>query len=162
MRFQSGQPKTNQSLKPMRYKGSTDISAPNQTVWAALIDPHQMSTCMPGITSWHVVEENKVFQLNVSWGVDSERKINLPARIVWESLHPPNKMVLVGETAVNQLPITTKGTITLTPRSPAITTLAFHAEVTTPHRMLDRMVHQAAPPLIAKFFKCLKHNLENS
>ncbi len=146
----------------MRYEGATEIAAHITHVWNALIDPHQMSTCMPGLVTWQVVQENKVFELSVSWGMDSSPQITIPLRIIWESLTPPESMVLVGETAVNQLPITTKGTITLTPHTPTVTTLAFNAEVTTPNRMMDRLVHTAVPPLLAQFFKCLKHTLENS
>lgn len=146
----------------MRYEGSTNIAAPQTRVWQALVDPHQMSACMPGLVNWQVVQENKAFQLTVSWATEQSPKIQLPVQIVWESLQPPQKMVVVGETAVNQLPITTQATITLTPHTPAITTLAFNAEITTPNRIMDRMVHTAAPPLIAKFFKSLKHTLENS
>ena len=146
----------------MRYEGATEIASHITHIWNALIDPQQMSVCMPGLVNWHVVQENKIFELIVSWGMDSSPQLTIPLRIIWESLTPPVSMVLVGETAVNQLPITTKATITLTSQTPAITTLAFNAEVTTPNRMMDRLVHTAVPPLIAKYFKCLKHNLENS
>jgi len=146
----------------MRYEGSTKIATNTKHIWNALIDPRQMSACMPGLVTWHEVEENKIFQLTVSWGIDNAPQINLPIRITWESLTPPQSMVIVGETAVNQLLIHTKATITLTPYSPTIAILAFNAEVTSPNRMMDRLVHTAVPPLIAKFFKCLKHSLENS
>lgn len=146
----------------MRYEGSTEIVAHVTDVWNALVDPHQMSTCMPGLVTWHEVKENKIFQLMVSWGMDNTPQVNIPIRIIWESLNASKSMVIVGETAVNQLPIHTKATITLTPIETAITTLAFKAEITTPNRMMDRLVHTAVPPLIAKFFKCLKHTIENS
>jgi len=146
----------------MHYVGSTAIDTPLVQAWAALVDPHQMSACMPGLVQWHVVEENKIFHLTVSWGKAGSPQITIPLRIIWEALHPPQSMVVVGETAVNQLPIFIRSTITLTPQTPHSTTLAFGAVVTTPNPMMDRMVHTAVPPLIAKFFKCLKHNLENS
>lgn len=146
----------------MHYIGSTDISTSRQLVWAALIDPHQMSACMPGLVHWHEVQANKVFELHIAWGSPRSPQINLPLRITWRRLEPPHLMVVRGETAVNQLTIHVAGTITLTRKTKNITTLAFDADVTTPNRMLDRLVHTAVPPTIAQFFKCLKQILANS
>ena len=42
----------------MQFKGTVDIAAPRDTVWAFLMDPNQVGSCGPGVESIEVIDED--------------------------------------------------------------------------------------------------------
>ena len=42
----------------MQFKGTVEIAAPRDTVWAFLMDPNQVGSCGPGVESIDVVDED--------------------------------------------------------------------------------------------------------
>ena len=42
----------------MQFKGTVEIAAPRDTVWAFLMDPNQVGSCGPGVESIEVVDED--------------------------------------------------------------------------------------------------------
>lgn len=143
----------------MRYTGNVLIPSPPTDVWSALIDPEQMSQCMPGLTTWRTVQPQKVFQLHLAWATETSQPIQVPVRIEWLQQTAVRYLQLTATTTLGGThQIVATGDVTLTPTDNG-TDLAFSADVTTPNPVMDRLVHTAVPKLTANFFHCLKTKL---
>lgn len=144
----------------MRYAGNVLINAPSESVWAMLLNPYELSQCMPGLTSWRVVTPQQAFQLYIAWSVTDAGQIEFPVLLEWVRLdHNSHMQLNASATVGSSTHISANGAITLTAVSPTQTDLAFSATVVTPNKIMDRLVHTAVPKLTAAFFQCFKNRL---
>lgn len=144
----------------MRLSGSVVLAAPPQQVWAFLLNPAQISQCMPGLQNWHVLEENKKFHLQLAWKLSPTNQIKFPTTLEWDKLSAPDMLRVKTVTIISKEEIHSTGTITLAPQAHSNDTdLAFTAEITPPNPFLAQMIRNTAPKLIDAFFKQFKQNL---
>jgi carbon monoxide dehydrogenase subunit G len=74
----------------MHLTGSVTIRAPREKVYAFLTDPHQVSTCAPGVESIEIIEPNKKFRAKAGIGFGAV-KATFVGDAEWVELDPPNR-----------------------------------------------------------------------
>ncbi len=79
----------------MEIKGEYQIASGREQVWAALIDPEMLKTCIPGCQSLQQVSEHE-FEALVKAAIGPVRA-RFNTRISLENLDPPQSYTLVGE-----------------------------------------------------------------
>jgi carbon monoxide dehydrogenase subunit G len=72
----------------MDFKGDVSIRAPQETVWAFLTDPHQVTQCAPGLQSVDIVDDDR-FKCVVRAGIGMI-KGNFAFDIEWLERDAPN------------------------------------------------------------------------
>ena len=145
----------------MRYIGTVDFQIPRQQVWDALLNPDELSHCVPGLLNWRPLKSNQAFSLQLAWAA-ADNPIQFPLLLEWVEQRPPEFLLLKGTMKFSSSQIIGEGDIMLTAVTPTHTQLQFTAVITTPNKMLDRIVHTAVPQIITSFFKCMKTHLQTS
>ncbi|MCP5094011.1 MAG: hypothetical protein GY943_00505 [Chloroflexi bacterium] len=145
----------------MRFIGSTEFDSPQPTVWSYLTNPTKMAACLPGVKQWQMIEPEKSFDLLFHWPSNQSHDLELPVQLMWTEQNAPTYLALKAITEMGSQQLTATGNFTLTAHEHNKTAVSFSVDVTTPNKMLDRMVHTAVPKLANAFFTCLKNDLEN-
>ena len=140
----------------MKISGESTIQAPNTTVWQILADPQSISQCMPGLSSWEIIEPDKQFQLFVIWGQDDAPRLKVPITLTWTEVDEPRYMLLTGAISVGTAVTNATGSLTLSPTTPTQTTIQFTATIDAPNPMVDQIARTLAPTIAKTFFKNLQ------
>ncbi len=140
----------------MKISGESIIQAPIATVWDILIDPQQISACMPGLSSWEMIEPQKKFQLFIIWGEDDAPRLKVPITLEWTKADKPTYICLTGDITVATAVTETSGELILIETTPYETTIQFTAGINAPNQMIDQMARTLAPTIANTFFKRLQ------
>ena len=139
----------------MELSGSYEFNAPPARVWATLMDPQVLSSCMPGCESFETVGEGE-YQAVVSMGIGPVRG-RYSAKISLRDQNPPQSYTLVvaGSGAIGFA--NGESHITLIDNGDT-TTVRVHSDSQiggTVARVGQRMMGSVAKGMLDKFFGCL-------
>lgn len=153
--------KSKVNFHTVNISGESTIQASIEDVWAILINPQKISNCMPGLSSWEIIESEKRFQLFIIWGEDDAPRLKVPITLEWKEITEPTFMLLSGDILVGTAVTETTGELNLTATTPTTTTIQFTAVVDPPNQMIDQMARTLAPTIANTFFKRLQQLVQS-
>ncbi len=144
----------------MHLEGRTEIAAPRQRVWETVVDPRQVAACVPGGPEVEVVDERHV-RCRVSVGAGFFRTTAV-IDIGLTDLEPPSHATATGSGSAMGGSAVATAQIQLDEAGPALTTVAWAADITL-GGMLSGFAGMAEAPArdgIDRTMRCLKAKLE--
>ena len=145
----------------MQFKGTVQIDAPRDRVWAFLIDPDQVGGCGPGVESIEVVDDDH-FKAKAKVGVGF-----ISARFVVDMTiaerHEPDLAILKahGQAPGSAVDATASMALAGPPEGP--TTMDWSADVAISGTLASvgaRMIEGTANKMIGQTFDCIRAKLE--
>ena len=146
----------------MNISGESTINASIDAVWDILTNPGKISNCMPGLSSWEIIEPDKRFELFVIWGDEDTPRLKVPITLEWTEFDRPTYIQLTGDILVGTVITQTTGELNLSATTRTVTTIQFTAVVDAPNQMVDQMARTLAPTIANTFFKRLQQKLTQS
>ncbi len=145
----------------MQFKGTLDISAPRDRVWAFLMDPNQVGSCGPGVESIEVIDADH-FKARAKVGVGF-----ISARFVVDmTVAERNEPELAVLKAHGQAPgsaVDATADMRLSGPEAGPTTMDWSADVAISGTLASvgaRMVEGTANKMIGQTFECIRSKLE--
>ena len=145
----------------MQFKGTVDIAAPRDRVWAFLMDPNQVGSCGPGVESIDVIDEDH-FKAKAKVGVGF-----ISAKFVVDmSVAEKNEPDLAVLKAHGQAPgsaVDATANMALSGPAEGPTTMDWSADVLIAGTLASvgaRMIEGTANKMIGQTFDCIKSKLE--
>ena len=148
----------------VEFQDTVVLAAPRTAVWAFLLNPHELGSCLPGLEKVEIVEPDRVFggvaTLNVAGG-----SFRLPARVEWVERDAMRSGRLRALTEVAGHPIEGNGVVELDDTAEGGTQLSWTAGIVVPEAldgnpMLLQIVQNVARQFITSFFTCIQARLE--
>jgi carbon monoxide dehydrogenase subunit G len=146
----------------MHLEGSVNIKAPREAVWQFLTDPHQVSSCAPGVESVEVVEPGKKFRATAAIGFGTV-KARFTGDAEFVELDAPHraKIKAHGNAPGSAADVTSE--MFLSDGPGGTTDMKWTAEVVilgTLASLAARMMGSITQKLTAEFFNCAKKKIE--
>jgi carbon monoxide dehydrogenase subunit G len=144
----------------MHLTGETQIAAPRQRVWDVLTDPHQVVACAPGKPAVEVVDERLI---RISAEVRNLFiRTTVTIDLALDEMTPPSRATGRASGTVMGGPVGAVGSLILEELGPALTGVAWEAEVTLGGMLAGfaSMAEQPARQAIDGTLACLKARLE--
>jgi carbon monoxide dehydrogenase subunit G len=145
----------------MQFKGSVDINAPRDRVWAFLMDPNQVGSCGPGVESIEVIDADH-FKAKAKVGVGF-----ISARFVVDMTvaerTEPELAVLKAHGQAPGSAVDATADMRLSGAEAGPTTMDWSADVTISGTLASvgaRMVEGTANKMIGQTFDCIRAKLE--
>ncbi len=145
----------------LRLQGTLAIKAPREKVWAFLIDPQAVSTCLPDVQSLDVLEEGK-FRAVVRVGVGFI-KGNFAFDVSMTDLQVPAHAVIMGRGGGLGSAVDVRSTVDLTDGGGGTTSLDWKADVVVSGTIASvgaRVLNSTVEKKTGELFECLKTRLE--
>jgi carbon monoxide dehydrogenase subunit G len=145
----------------MHFADSLEIAAPQERVWAFLIDPHQVGACGPGVESIEVVDATHfkaVAKVGVGF-IAARFTVNLELS---ELTAPSHATILAHGQAPGSAVDATAG-MDLEALGPDRTRMTWSADVNISGTMASvgaRLIEGTAHKLIGQTFDCIRTRLE--
>jgi carbon monoxide dehydrogenase subunit G len=146
----------------MRFEGQTVINAPRQKVWDFLTDPHQVSSCAPGVESVEVIEPGRKFRAVAAIGLGTAR-----ARFTGEAefveLEPPQRAKIAARGSASGSAADVLSEMVLSDGPDGSTQMTWTAEVIIRGALASlaaRMMGPVTQRLTEQFFNCAKEKIE--
>jgi uncharacterized protein len=149
--------------RDVRLKGTMDIAAPAEAVWALIIDPTDLAACVPGVRSVRQIDEC-TFEGTVRASVGPiDGDFSFRSVVVRADF--PNDLVVEveGSDSMTGSRVVARIEADLTGLDGGATTLAYRAEVTTKGRLAiigDMVLRATAGVMIGQVTNCLRSRLE--
>jgi carbon monoxide dehydrogenase subunit G len=147
----------------MQFKGTVEIDAPRDRVWAFLIDPNQVGTCGPGVESIEVVDADH-FKAKAKVGIGF-----ISARFVVDMTiaerNEPDLAILKahGQAPGSAVDATASMALSGPPEGP--TSMDWAADVAISGTLASvgaRMIEGTANKMIGQTFDCIRAKLAGS
>ncbi len=146
----------------MRVEGSYTIKADRDTVWASLLSPDLLASCIPGCESLEPLE-NDSFEVQLTAGVGPVRASYVGVVILSDKIEPESyKMLVSGRGSAGT--VQGEGALTLT-EGPGETHIHVVGEAQvagTVARVGQRLLGSASKMIMNQFFACVKEKIEGS
>jgi carbon monoxide dehydrogenase subunit G len=145
----------------MKLSGTYKFEAPQQRVWAFLIDAQKLQRCIPGVKSLDTVGENE-YAGEIDVGIAAV-KGQYKGRVKLEDLQPPKHYRIVIDGKGRQGFIKGTGTLDLTETGANETTLTYagDAQIGGPLASVgQRMIDGAAKTMLHQFFVAMEAELK--
>jgi uncharacterized protein len=145
----------------MQFKGTVDIAAPRDRVWAFLMDPNQVGSCGPGVESIDVIDEDH-FKAKAKVGVGF-----ISAKFVVEMTvaekNEPDLAILKAHGQAPGSAVDATANMALSGPAEGPTTMDWSADVLIAGTLASvgaRMIEGTANKMIGQTFDCIKSKLE--
>ena len=145
----------------MQFKGTVQITAPRDRVWAFLMDPNQVGSCGPGVESIEVVDEDH-FKAKAKVGVGF-----ISARFVVEMTvaekTEPDLAILKAHGQAPGSAVDATADMRLSGPAEGPTTMDWSADVLIAGTLASvgaRMIEGTANKMIGQTFDCIRTKLE--
>ncbi len=146
----------------MKFEGTVTINAPQEKVFAGLIDPNLVSQCAPGVQSVEVIQPDKQFRAVASVGFGVV-KVKFDTEVEFLDLSEPNyaKIKAHGKAPGSAADIVAEMRLS----SPAANTteMKWEADITIVGSiagMASRLMGGMTQKLTGSFFECFKKKIE--
>jgi carbon monoxide dehydrogenase subunit G len=145
----------------MQFKGTVEIAAPRDRVWAFLMDPEQVGPCGPGVESIEVVDEDH-FKAKAKVGIGFiSAKFNVDMSIA-EKTEPDLAVIKAhGQAPGSAVDATANMALSGPPEGP--TTMDWSADVLIAGTLASvgaRLIEGTANKMIGQTFDCIRSRLE--
>jgi carbon monoxide dehydrogenase subunit G len=144
----------------MQFKGTVQIDAPRDRVWAFLIDPDQVGGCGPGVESIEIVDADH-FKAKAKVGVGF-----ISARFVVEMTiaerHEPDLAILKAHGQAPGSAVDATASMALSGPAEGPTQMDWAADVTISGTLASvgaRMIEGTANKMIGQTFDCIRAKL---
>jgi carbon monoxide dehydrogenase subunit G len=145
----------------MRFSDTIRIAAPQEKVWAFLLDPHKMSGCGPGVESVVVVDDTH-YQAIVKVGIGQFRaRFNADIELV--ELEPPSRASMRGRGNAPGTAVDATAQMSLKALDATHSEMAWEANVNISGKLAavgSKLIEWQARKLIGQTFDCIKTQLE--
>ncbi len=145
----------------LHFQGNLTINAPREKVWAFLLDPQAVSTCLPDVQSLEVLEQGK-FKAVVRVGVGFI-KGNFAFDVSMADLSAPSHAVISGRGGGLGSAVDVQSTVDLTDGGGGATSLDWKADVVVSGTIASvgaRVLSSTVEKKTGELFGCLKARLE--
>jgi carbon monoxide dehydrogenase subunit G len=144
----------------MQFKGTVEIAAPRDRVWAFLIDPDKVGSCGPGVESIEVVDADH-FKAKAKVGVGF-----ISARFVVDMTiaerHEPDLAILKAHGQAPGSAVDATASMALAGPAEGPTTMDWSADVAISGTLASvgaRMIEGTANKMIGQTFDCIRAKL---
>jgi carbon monoxide dehydrogenase subunit G len=145
----------------MQFKGTVDIAAPRDRVWAFLMDPNQVGGCGPGVESIEVVDDDH-FKAKAKVGIGFiSAKFNVDMTVAERT--PPDLAVLKAHGQAPGSAVDATANMALSGPSEGPTTMDWSADVLIAGTLASvgaRLIEGTANKMIGQTFDCIRSKLE--
>ena len=145
----------------MQFKGTVDIAAPRDRVWAFLMDPNQVGGCGPGVESIDVIDEDH-FKAKAKVGVGFISAKFVVDMTVAEK-NAPDLAVLKAHGQAPGSAVDATANMALSGPAEGPTTMDWSADVLIAGTLASvgaRLIEGTANKMIGQTFDCIKSKLE--
>lgn len=147
----------------MRLAGRIDIAAPQEAVWAALVDPIRLSACVPGARDARQVDA-RTFEGTISAAIGPMTGEFAFAAVLAATAFPDDLRVEVaGTDSVTNSRVTAAVRASVAAIGPSATALTYDATVTVGGRLAivgEMILRATAGAMVAEATRCLRARLE--
>ena len=145
----------------MQFKGTVDIAAPRDRVWAFLMDPNQVGPCGPGVESVEVVDEDH-FKAKAKVGIGFiSAKFNVEMTVA--ERNAPDLAVLKAHGQAPGSAVDATANMALSGPAEGPTTMDWSADVLVAGTLASvgaRLIEGTANKMIGQTFDCIRSKLE--
>jgi uncharacterized protein len=145
----------------MQFKGTVEIAAPRDTVWAFLMDPNQVGSCGPGVESIEVVDEDH-FKAKAKVGIGFiSAKFNVDMTVAEKNA--PDLAVLKAHGQAPGSAVDATANMALSGPAGGPTTMDWSADVLIAGTLASvgaRLIEGTANKMIGQTFDCIRSKLE--
>ena len=145
----------------MQFKGTVEIAAPRDKVWAFLMDPNQVGPCGPGVESIEVVDETH-FKAKAKVGIGFiSARFNVDMEIAERD--EPNRAVIKARGQAPGSAVDATATMALSDGEGAATKMDWGADVLIGGTLASvgaRLIEGTANKMIGQTFECIRSKLE--
>jgi carbon monoxide dehydrogenase subunit G len=145
----------------MQFKGTVDIAAPRDRVWAFLMDPNQVGGCGPGVESIDVIDDDH-FKAKAKVGVGFISAKFVVDMTVAEK-NAPDLAVLKAHGQAPGSAVDATANMALSGPAEGPTTMDWSADVLIAGTLASvgaRLIEGTANKMIGQTFDCIKSKLE--
>jgi 2-furoyl-CoA dehydrogenase large subunit len=147
----------------MRFRGQVPVAAPVEAVWAVVVDPTSLATCVPGVHDVRRVDP-RTFEASVGASVGPIDGQFVFTAVLTDQRPPDHLVVMVdGSDSVTRSRLEATVDVFLTSTDDDASTLAYEATLQVHGRLaiLGEMVLRAtAGVMIDQVTRCLRASLE--
>ena len=145
----------------MQFKGTVEIAAPRDRVWAFLMDPDQVGSCGPGVESIEVVDADH-FKAKAKVGIGFiSAKFNIDMTVA--ERHEPDLAVLKAHGQAPGSAVDATANMALAGPAEGPTTMDWSADVLISGTLASvgaRLIDGTANKMIGQTFDCIRSKLE--
>src|SRR6476646_6562764 len=145
----------------LHFEGTQQIKAPQEKVWAFVLDPNKVAECAPGFKSMEILADDH-FKPTISVGIGAV-KATFTLDVQREDVTPRSHAAMRGRGNAAGSAVDMKAAMDLTPVSADETTMAWTADVNVSGVIASvgaRLMEGTAHKLTAQFFDCFRQKLE--
>jgi uncharacterized protein len=145
---------------PMTFRGSVEIEAPREAVYAFLTDPDRVARCAPDVQKVEVVDADR-FRVTARVGVGPVRA-TFALDVAWQDRRPPESATARAKGSAPGSAVNLTAVMTLA-ETPSGTRLDWQADVTVNGTIASvgaRLLQGAADKIAGQVFACVKQTLE--
>ena len=147
----------------MHFSGQQTLNLPQARAWQLLIDPQQVSKCVPGLKSLSVVDAAH-FNAEVGVGVGSFTA-TFTMNIEWLEFEPPHRARMKIHGSAPGSVVDGESEMKLGAADASTTILDWTADVNIGGMLAavgNRLIAAVTQKLAAKFFECVKEKMEGT
>ena len=145
----------------MQFKGTVDIAAPRDRVWAFLMDPNQVGGCGPGVDSIEVVDDDH-FKARAKVGIGFiSAKFNVDMTVA--ERNEPDLAILKAHGQAPGSAVDATAQMALSGPAEGPTTMDWSADVLIAGTLASvgaRLIEGTANKMIGQTFDCIRSKLE--
>ncbi len=145
----------------MQFKGTVQIAAPRDRVWAFLMDPNRVGSCGPGVESIEVIDDDH-FKAKAKVGVGFiSARFNVDMTIAERA--EPDRAVLKAHGQAPGSAVDATATMSLSGPAEGPTTMDWSADVLIAGTLASvgaRLIEGTANKMIGQTFDCIRAKLE--
>jgi carbon monoxide dehydrogenase subunit G len=145
----------------MQFKGTVDIAAPRDRVWAFLMDPNQVGACGPGVESIEIVDDDH-FKARAKVGIGFiSAKFNVDMTVAQRT--EPDLAVLKAHGQAPGSAVDATAQMALSGPAEGPTTMDWSADVLIAGTLASvgaRLIEGTANKMIGQTFDCIRSKLE--
>jgi len=146
----------------MHLEGNVTIKSPQTKVWKFLVDPNQVSQCVPGLQSMKIIKPDKKFGAVAGIGLGAV-KVTFNAEVEWLELDKPNRAKMKAHGVAPGSSMDAVSEIKLSQNTEKHTELMWTAEVTVVGKiatLASRLMGGVSQKMAGEFFNCVKNKIE--
>ncbi|MGH7491140.1 MAG: CoxG family protein [bacterium] len=145
----------------MHFEGKQTLNLPQHKAWLLLIDPKQVSKCVPGLKSLEVIDPSH-FNAEVGFGVGSFTAA-FSMNVEWLELEPPNRARMKIHGSATGSVVDGESEMRLSAVDANTTSLDWTADVNIGGMLASvggRLMGGVTQKLAGMFFECVKEKME--
>ena len=145
----------------MHFEGEQTVNVPRETVWAFLMDPQKVADCAPGFQKMDVLGPDH-FKPTIGVGIGAVKAtFTLDVQLV--DLKEPEHAAMTAHGMAAGSAVDMRADMDLAAQSEAQTVMRWTSTVNVSGKIASmgaRLMESTAHKLTARFFDCLRTNLE--